>query len=263
MGKFDGLLLCSDWDGTLRTANGLLDSDLSAIKYFQEHGGLFTICSGRPIDFLEEYYDRVLPNTYTLSLNGALIIHPESRDVLFEGFLDERAPMILKGMIESGIPIDIIAVHYKDESGVCRTKVNGYDDFVTRLSGYDLYKIVFITKDTATVSLLKSKLAELDTDGYIAVSSWSTSIELLFESHSKGAAIRRLKEHTGARLSIAVGDYENDIPMLTEADIAYAVGDAAEPLKAVADRITVPAAEGAISHIIKELEEALLRSASK
>ena len=54
---------------------------------------------------------------------------------------------------------------------------------------------------------------------------------------------------------MCVGDFENDISMIKEADIGYAVGNAADELKAVADRITVNAADGAIAKIIYEIGE--------
>ena len=47
-GKFSGILLCSDLDGTL-TSDGrtISDSNLDAIRYFESEGGYFTIVSGR------------------------------------------------------------------------------------------------------------------------------------------------------------------------------------------------------------------------
>ena len=49
-------------------------------------------------------------------------------------------------------------------------------------------------------------------------------------------------------------DYENDIELLRAADIGYAVGDAQDSVKAVADRITVPCAEHALTKIIDEIK---------
>ena len=57
----------------------------------------------------------------------------------------------------------------------------------------------------------------------------------------------------GAGTLVCVGDYENDIPMIKEADIGYAVGNAVPKLKAVADRVTVKNTENAIAAIIYEL----------
>ena len=54
-------------------------------------------------------------------------------------------------------------------------------------------------------------------------------------------------------LLVCVGDFENDFDMVRDADIGYAVANAADSLKGVADRITVSARDGAIARIIEEL----------
>ena len=72
---------------------------------------------------------------------------------------------------------------------------------------------------------------------------------------NKGQAARRIAELVGARLLVCVGDYENDISMIKQADIGYAVGNAMPLLKEIADRITVEAGDGAIAAVISDLEE--------
>ena len=53
--------------------------------------------------------------------------------------------------------------------------------------------------------------------------------------------------------TIAVGDYNNDIAMVKAAGVGYAVANAVDELKAVADKITVSNNEHAIARIIKEI----------
>ena len=52
MGKFDGILLCSDFDGTFASNGVPIEANMKAIKYFRENGGLFTLASGRNYEFL-------------------------------------------------------------------------------------------------------------------------------------------------------------------------------------------------------------------
>ena len=52
---------------------------------------------------------------------------------------------------------------------------------------------------------------------------------------------------------MCVGDYENDISMLKEADLSYAVGNALPRVKESAVRITVTNNESALAKIISEL----------
>ena len=39
MGKFDGMLLASDFDGTLYYNGNISEENLKDIKYFQDNGG--------------------------------------------------------------------------------------------------------------------------------------------------------------------------------------------------------------------------------
>ena len=51
MGKFDGILLCTDLDDTLLTTDKRIsDENKQAIEYFMSEGGLFTFATGRVVD---------------------------------------------------------------------------------------------------------------------------------------------------------------------------------------------------------------------
>lgn len=48
MGKFEKVLIASDFDGTLKNDDGIITDDVrSAIAYFISEGGYFTVCTGR------------------------------------------------------------------------------------------------------------------------------------------------------------------------------------------------------------------------
>ena len=60
-------------------------------------------------------------------------------------------------------------------------------------------------------------------------------IDLYAPGVSKASALRKMKERTGARRVVVFGDNLNDLPMLREADVAVAVGNALPEVKAQAD----------------------------
>ena len=68
-----------------------------------------------------------------------------------------------------------------------------------------------------------------------------------------------MKTHldTDIHTTIGVGDYENDMTLLECADIGYAVGNAIESVKSIADRVTVSNKEHALAAIINDLERGL------
>ena len=56
MGKFDGVLICSDIDGTLTDSCGKISTEnCRAIEYFQSEGGMFTVSTGRYHNFIEKF----------------------------------------------------------------------------------------------------------------------------------------------------------------------------------------------------------------
>ena len=48
MGKFDGILICTDLDGTLyKNDKTISEKNKAAIEYFKREGGSFTFVTGR------------------------------------------------------------------------------------------------------------------------------------------------------------------------------------------------------------------------
>ena len=100
-------------------------------------------------------------------------------------------------------------------------------------------------------------LAPLHFEGYMPMRSWSYSVELIPQNGGKGRAVRWLAEHLGARLVVAVGDYENDCDMLKAADYGYAVTGGSPLTRAAANRFAASVKNGAVASVIEELDREL------
>lgn len=58
LGKFDGILICSDIDGTIlenSTFGSIFEKNAEAVKHFTDNGGRFTFITGRYKFFSEGY----------------------------------------------------------------------------------------------------------------------------------------------------------------------------------------------------------------
>lgn len=262
MGKFDGYLLLSDFDGTLAhtevtedqgqriTQKAISRENCDAIRYFQSEGGLFTLATGRSFDWLEQWRSHLVPNTYVISYNGAVICSPDGKEELFSRPLEDFLPLAER--IRAACP-ELVWVHFHShEDGPRFLKDELIDP--ERLPS-PIYKMVFYAHREQAEEYA-ARIASLMGDRYVSMRSWVNGIEVLMQGATKGAAIGRLKAALGerARTVVAVGDYENDADMIRTADIGYAMGNAVPSLKAVADRITVNANESAIAKIIADLE---------
>ena len=71
MKKFEGILICSDLDGTLlRADKSVSKENLEAIRYFQREGGRFTFITGRVPEAARKIYEAVRPNAAIGCFNG-------------------------------------------------------------------------------------------------------------------------------------------------------------------------------------------------
>ncbi|MBP5270760.1 MAG: HAD hydrolase family protein, partial [Clostridia bacterium] len=75
-GIFDGILLLTDFDGTIAERAVISDKNRLAVEYFISEGGLFSLATGRFPDVLGLEGFTVKPNTYCVMLNGALLWAP-------------------------------------------------------------------------------------------------------------------------------------------------------------------------------------------
>lgn len=263
MGKYDGYLLLSDFDGTLshieyeNTPEGkksyqtISRENCDAIRYFQSEGGLFTLATGRPFHYLKQWDRFFVPNTYVVGFNGAHICDPEGKDVLFSRPMDKDY-LDLAARIRQACP-DLVWVHFHSlTENIQALRDESLDP--SRLPE-DVYKMVFYAHWEQSDEY-SERIASLLNDRYVSMRSWINGIEVQMKGARKGDSIPRLKARLGerARRVVAVGDFENDLDMIRAADIGYAVDNAVPELKAVADRLTVSNREGAIARIIEELE---------
>ena len=264
MGLFDGVLLCSDWDGSLSRGHSFKGEEVcpenrTAIRRFQQNGGLFTVCSGRYPAYILSFREQVAPNTALIALNGSLIVEPESGKVLRERYLDPLLFSYLDRILDA-FPHQAEVLQYPvGASGATTYSRSEYRTAKETVKNTPCYKALLITDTAEHGELLRDTAREIIADtAFDAARSWPIGLEFINRESNKGNAVRYLKDLTGAKLLVTVGDYENDIPMLEAADIGYAVANATDDVKAVADRVTrARHTEGAIAEIIRDIEKSL------
>lgn len=256
MGKFSGILLCTDFDNTLAYGQKVSPRNTEAIKYFQDNGGLFTIISGRSEYFFNNHTEIIRPNTYLGCVNGSVIYDPFEDRIVWEGFMsgDMVTPAIK--IINDVKNIKNIMVFRQGELITVMTDgKTAYEELRVAMS-LPVYKLIFHSlPDTPFTQEECRTISEYLGEEFEAMRSWNCGIEVQSRGCNKGRAAKRIAELTGAKLLVCVGDYENDISMIKEADIGYAVENALDSVKAVADRVTVDVREGAIAAVIDDLEK--------
>ena len=262
MNKFKGYLILSDIDGTITNDRGeITKENADAIRYFQSEGGLVTVSSGRYPDFIGQYSDRFVPNTYVIGINGTVLFDPVSRRPVVSKPIDDGVIDVLHAILRDRCEVRRITASAHDrEIHIPRADFDRFDEILATL-GKPWHRFIIVQDADRTVDVL-AYLKDLCGDRYNLDRSWSEGIEIHSADSGKGELLPDMKAllaqagnpiHT----TVCVGDYENDISMLNHADIAYAVENAIGEVKAAADRITVHHNEHALAHIIADLEKDL------
>ena len=247
MKKFEGWLLCSDLDGTFEFCR----ENFEAIDYFRKNGGRFTVTSGRNSDYIRKI-EGLRSDVPAVILNGALVCDIEKDETIYRSLLGDCLYEVLE-YVSYDDNIDEVYVHTGQESMAYALG--------TKLPERGWSKVVFVERDEAAAVRLKDKLKEKFSDRLSIFRSWSRCVEVLPCGQNKGTAVRFLVDYLGdVTKLICVGDYENDIDMIAAADIGFAVENAIDEVKAVADVILPPFNENAIVHLIKYLDELGVRS---
>ncbi len=267
MGKFDGILLCTDLDGTLyRNDKTVSKENREAIEYFKREGGFFTFITGRLPYYAQDAYRAAQPNVPFGCVNGGGVYDGQTGKYVWTRETPKRA-MELVACIDEQFPnvgIQIVAFEK-----TCFLKENGATAFFRQLTGvpyegctYDnlpstIAKIMFCSeRDEEILAIEKVLKAHPLAGEFDFIRSEKTLFEILPKGIHKGVALAKLTEYLGVdpAKTIAVGDYDNDVGMLQTAGLGVAVANASAAALAAADAVTVCNEEHAIAQVICDLE---------
>lgn len=252
--KFDGILICTDCDGTLTdNQQRIPPENRKAIAYFQQNGGLFTVATGRSPNYLSSLPAKGLTvNAPIIAVNGALIYDPIYCRPLYDLPLDGGAIEAFafacqeSGILERAQIVNIEGAHIWQPGG--QQTVEELASTVAK----PWYKFLFVTHTEQEMAHLRASLEGRYGRRYRFDRSWPVGLEMHSLQSGKGECLERLRGLIGRPIhtTIGVGDYENDISLLQMADIGIAVANAIEPVKRAADRVTVSNEEAAIAKVI-------------
>lgn len=261
--KFKGYLLCSDCDGTLTYGEEVLsEENVKAIKYFQKEGGIFTLATGRFPEYADKFKDRFKVNAPIVALNGTVLYDKDNEKII------EKWPMakedcykLVKYVNDNWTKVWEYWINYtvhdsKEFKPLESAPGDGSLEKLFDSIGDEVFKILFIQDEEVTVAMQKD-LKEKFGNKFRFDTSWPNGLEIQRVDSGKGIAVEYLKKHFNQHIhtTIGVGDQENDISLLQNCDIGYAVGNAKENVKKMADRVTVPNTENAIKAIIEDLDK--------
>ena len=267
MGKFDGVLICTDLDGTLYKDDKTVSAEnRDAIEYFKREGGLFTFITGRMPYYSMEAYRAASPNVPFGCVNGSGVYDGTAGEYVWKQEISHNVMEIVR-CIEKEIPtvgIQVVAFErtwfLKENETMANFRALTGVPFVS--CTYDnlpasFAKIVFGAARESEILAIEDvfKRHPLSAD-FDFVRSEKTLCEILPKGTHKGVSLAKLTEYLGVdpAKTIAVGDYNNDVGMLRAAGLGVAVANASPAAMAAADVVTVSNEEHAIAQVIADLE---------
>ena len=249
MGKFDGLLLVSDFDNTLVYTEEALrlcvdmppvsDVNRAAVEHFMAEGGIFSIATGRALPSFESVRHGLPMNGPTILFNGAAIYDFQKNEYLYTAFLPDTVREHITQVV-TALP-EVAAELYHDDNTIHALNANDVTRrhmHVTHSPSIEvdsieqvpspISKTLFSTEEEHLDALLAYLKAQPWYDDYEVVPSAVTLVELTAKGANKGGMVQRMAALLGIRQEnvLCVGDHANDISMLTWAGEGYAPANA-------------------------------------
>lgn len=275
-------LVASDLDGTLLNKNKEITPRLfDALKKLDELGIYFVPSTGRPFGTVPQAIKELPFLKYVITSNGATIydaaeqkniienyLPPEAVDtvieiarelpVITEYFIAGKA-YIAKTIYDDLTPFDLTESHvaYIKNS---RTPV---EDFWTEMKRNDavLENINLVFKDMELRKEIWDKLKNL---GVASVTAATTkNIEITSLSATKAKALEKLCEvlDLDRENVLAMGDGDNDMPMIQFAGIGVAMANGEEHIKQAADIIADDCNDFGAAKILEQIIECKIQGA--
>lgn len=277
MGKFDGMLLVSDFDNTfLFTEEALLEGgdtgfsprDLDRVRYWMEQGGRFTIATGRAMMAFRPYAETVPTNMPVIVDNGGAIYDFQREEYFLTTFLPtgarERVEHVLEKFphvaleIYHPYPNELLQVMNPTPWNERHARLTGIGYTVVHSLGADtvpepISKVLFVADNEVLWEICAVAREEGWFDDYELIFSSDHLLEMTARGANKGDMVKKLKELSGCHTLICAGDHLNDMSMLRKADYVFCPANAEAEVRAFA-RTVCHCREGAVGEIIEILD---------
>jgi Cof subfamily protein (haloacid dehalogenase superfamily) len=248
-------LVALDLDGTIMGGDLQISSRVcQVVETVQESGVTITLATGR-------MFSATLPFAQRLHIEGPLICYQGGWIQAVGGNVLHRETLpghLAKTAVALGNRFHWHTVLYAN--GVITIESRRYEeDFYTRLLGPDIVidpelepvleshevdKVLYVAEPGTMPEVAKILISQFDGEAEV-VQSHRMLIEVVPKNVNKGKALAWLASYYDIpqQAVLAVGDQENDVPMLLWAGLGIAMGNAVPAARRVADWIAPPLEE--------------------
>ena len=270
---FSDVLLTVDYDRTLTAPDSTIPQrNLDAIRWFKENGGAFTVNTGRSLPMAQDFKEKVPVNAPLLLYTGGAAYDVRREEIVFmqEIQMDmwKTVHELLELFPDLTVEVQALDKHYdflpnpawdafSENNCAYATAEDGQD-----LGPFLKFALYGEIRDVTVDQLFHGTPEEIRRmdeaeellnrvygDQVAVFRAGPRIIDVQAKGVSKAAAARRLQKQLGRKILVCMGDAENDVVMLDEADHAFVPADAI-----LKDRYETVCncAEGAVADVIYE-----------
>jgi Cof subfamily protein (haloacid dehalogenase superfamily) len=259
-------LVALDLDGTVMGHDLVIRPEVrEAVAAAQARGVRVTLATGRMYFSTVPYARQLGIDTPVICYQGGMVRNPVTDEVLHHIAMPGEDAALALAELERA---DVFALAYIDEKLYIREErpeLEGYlryhpegvqvvvaPDIEDAVRRSPPTKILFMAEPPIVEREL-ARMAELAVGRLSVVRSHALFGELTAPGISKGLALAMLAEDLGVRReeTIAIGDQENDLSMVTWAGLGLAMGNAVHAVKAAARAVVPPVEEAGVAWAIR------------
>ena len=277
MGKFDGVLLATDFDDTLvrsnltsleTTQDGLkgYHRNLEALDYFIREGGRFTVSTGRVLHTFAPHASHFPINAPAVLANGALLYDFRTETELFHARLPFSVPSHVEALAKQFPDLGfethlggLIYTHHPNEIIRRHVRKLARPSVETPLNEIPLpwTKLLLVHEDHELLVQAQQWIQQTWPGVYEAIFSNDRLLELTAAGANKGKGVQQVAKLLGiaAEHIYCIGDNQNDIPMLAVSAIPFAPANCAPAVREWGASIVCSCDDGAMADMIKILDK--------
>lgn len=261
-------MVALDLDGTLLTSDKTISKTNEAVlKRIHEAGIKVVLCTGRPINAIWRFIEQLgltEAGDYTITFNGALVVHNNDKKELAKSGMKKAALVPLHNFVEAQqAPLDVLDFQQVYpltdlKPSMYKQQFKGNIDFVPKsfdeLAVSDAYSKAVVCDQPELLDQYQANIDEQLKRDYHIVRSQPQIMEFLAPQMDKVVGLKALLDHFDMDFSnlMAFGDAENDLGMITHAKIGVVMENGQEPVKQAGDVVTGNNDEDGVAQYVRE-----------
>lgn len=269
MGKFDGVLLVSDYDDTLYNHKlEVSEENRAAIESFIAQGGTFTVATGRAKATFQPQIarERLTLNAPVVLSNGSAIYDFSADKLLYQSYLPMEAAEHMTQVCQAFPDLAFESYHEGD--------VYVHNPNLVTMKHLERVKVPYtlcqtidemplpwtkliLEHDHALLSDVQRMFLERWGDQYEAIFSNRYLLEITAKGNTKGTLVKRVADQLGIAPDhiYCIGDNQNDLSMLALSAIPFAPANCAPEVRDWGARIVHHCDDSAVAQVIGILDD--------